>query len=347
MLKNKVFGQSRGDRLEYIDIMKGIGIILMVLGHMHYNAIVEKLIYGFHMPLFFWLSGYLYHTPKNYCGYVKRKARTLLVPYFTMGIFYIMIVWLMDGYGALWSGIRGVFITTTNNLPIESALWFLLALFWVCCLYCIIDNAIKVKWKKVFLLICITIVGCKWTQYFHFLPWGINSAMSAIGFFAFGNWFRIDGEEIILKYFDNHKVALMGKNIMFVVLSVVIGSFIMINDKVNMRVGNFGFVLLSYFSAICCCILLFVLAKLLENNFIEKKHLSVLLYIGRNSIIYVCVNHLALNIAKKILISGRFVPGTAVEIIFEFVIAMGLMATITETIKKTPINYVFFRGSKR
>ena len=35
----------------------------MVIGHMHYNVAIEKFIYGFHMPLFFWISGYLYNTP--------------------------------------------------------------------------------------------------------------------------------------------------------------------------------------------------------------------------------------------------------------------------------------------
>lgn len=42
-----------------IDIMKGIGIILMVVGHSGYPSFLRNFIYTFHMPLFFMISGYL------------------------------------------------------------------------------------------------------------------------------------------------------------------------------------------------------------------------------------------------------------------------------------------------
>ena len=46
-------------RLNYLDYAKGIGILLVVLGHI-YNNSVKLWIYSFHMPLFFIISGYLY-----------------------------------------------------------------------------------------------------------------------------------------------------------------------------------------------------------------------------------------------------------------------------------------------
>ena len=42
-------------RSNFIDIVKGIGIFLVVLGHQ--NTILTQEIYSFHMPLFFFLSG--------------------------------------------------------------------------------------------------------------------------------------------------------------------------------------------------------------------------------------------------------------------------------------------------
>lgn len=53
-------------RIEYIDTLKGIAIILVVMGHVvqfiwgdRYgsNQIIFIIIYSFHMPLFFFLSG--------------------------------------------------------------------------------------------------------------------------------------------------------------------------------------------------------------------------------------------------------------------------------------------------
>jgi len=41
------------NRILFIDVLKGFGIIVMVLGHMHFNLLFNKFIYAFHMPLFF------------------------------------------------------------------------------------------------------------------------------------------------------------------------------------------------------------------------------------------------------------------------------------------------------
>ena len=52
-------------RLNYLDYAKGIGILLVVLGHI-YNNSVKLWIYSFHMPLFFIISGYLLEYNKTY-----------------------------------------------------------------------------------------------------------------------------------------------------------------------------------------------------------------------------------------------------------------------------------------
>ena len=40
-------------RLQWIDVAKGIGIILMVLGHTSIPQMLSNFIWAFHMPLFF------------------------------------------------------------------------------------------------------------------------------------------------------------------------------------------------------------------------------------------------------------------------------------------------------
>lgn len=44
-------------RENWVDIAKGIGIILVVMGHANCPEIPHGIIYSFHMPLFFFLSG--------------------------------------------------------------------------------------------------------------------------------------------------------------------------------------------------------------------------------------------------------------------------------------------------
>ena len=70
-------------RIQWIDIAKGIGIILVIIGHVSINANINDFIYSFHMPLFFIISGFLYKPKKNF---VKNKVRSILIPYFVFSI---------------------------------------------------------------------------------------------------------------------------------------------------------------------------------------------------------------------------------------------------------------------
>ena len=83
-------------RIEYIDIAKGIGILLVVLGHNDFEVIslfVQRLIYSFHMPLFFFLSGYFLNTAIPFFGFIKKRFHTLLKPFlFTILLIYFTSV---------------------------------------------------------------------------------------------------------------------------------------------------------------------------------------------------------------------------------------------------------------
>ena len=50
-------------REEWIDMLRGFGMLLVVIGHSRYSDILEKFNYGFHMPLFV-LAGFLFHETK-------------------------------------------------------------------------------------------------------------------------------------------------------------------------------------------------------------------------------------------------------------------------------------------
>ena len=64
------------ERLNYIDLMKGIGIFLVVSGHA--GSPFVDWIYSFHMGLFFWISGYTFAIkplPNFQCFLKKKKTK--------------------------------------------------------------------------------------------------------------------------------------------------------------------------------------------------------------------------------------------------------------------------------
>ena len=54
------------ERLDYIDRAKGMLIILVVIGHIWQSGVVFDLIYTFHMPAFFVISGILFSHTRGY-----------------------------------------------------------------------------------------------------------------------------------------------------------------------------------------------------------------------------------------------------------------------------------------
>lgn len=84
------------NRLQYFDMAKGLGIILVVLGHIEY--ISEELrawISSFHMALFFMIAGMLIHylneTERDMKELIQKKFRGIMIPYFWFSLIYTLI----------------------------------------------------------------------------------------------------------------------------------------------------------------------------------------------------------------------------------------------------------------
>src|SRR5215212_9198602 len=86
-------------RIEYIDIARGMGILLVVMGHNDFGYISPffyKLIYSFHMPLFFFLSGYFFNTAVAFRDFFKKRFHAIMKPYY-FTIFLICFISLSFG----------------------------------------------------------------------------------------------------------------------------------------------------------------------------------------------------------------------------------------------------------
>lgn len=71
-------------RVAWVDTARGLGMVLVASGHLPplEATVAHEVIYWFHMPLFFFLSGLLTRRPTNLAAAVGRRARLLGVPYF-------------------------------------------------------------------------------------------------------------------------------------------------------------------------------------------------------------------------------------------------------------------------
>lgn len=83
-------------RENWIDWAKALGILLVVMGHSVYaSKDVTSFIFVIHMPLFFFVSGYLFKTSRSWHEISVSNVKTLLVPYIgfnIIGFFYYLAI---------------------------------------------------------------------------------------------------------------------------------------------------------------------------------------------------------------------------------------------------------------
>ena len=126
---------ARSSRLTALDSLRGFGILLVVLGHVSRSAGLVSWIFSFHMPLFFIISGMLFHE-RQFLDSFKKKVARLLIPYLFFGIatfvYWALIERRFRGVsGSVTNALTNIFLARagTSNYPQNTVLWFLPCLF--------------------------------------------------------------------------------------------------------------------------------------------------------------------------------------------------------------------------
>ncbi|AAM06039.1 acyltransferase family protein [Methanosarcina acetivorans] len=194
-------------RLRWIDALKGIGITLVVLAHHSLPIALDTYIFSFHMPFFFFISGFLFDFEKyagSAAGFVKERFRSLIVPYFIFVLLTCLFYFLLDtGFqpgvtnieffenSALY-GIYSILYALGPLVSHNPPLWFLSCLFVTELLfYGFAKKYYGEPGKLVLWLTAAGVAGYLYSVYVLFrLPWNADVALAAVVFYGAGNLFR-------------------------------------------------------------------------------------------------------------------------------------------------------------
>ena len=133
---------------QWVDIFKGFLIIFVVVGHGYYQKL-NGIIFWFHMPLFFWTSGYLFKIPgrKNIKAWCKKQARSLLVP---CVIFYALNMILLIEKPDLSEVFKKICFFIYGGRMLPGVYWFITCLLLSRIIMAFIESYIgskKGKWR--------------------------------------------------------------------------------------------------------------------------------------------------------------------------------------------------------
>lgn len=323
-------------RLNVIDVAKGIGIIFVVFAHVNYTPEILVLIYSFHMPLFFLISGMLFNKSKylDFKSFFRRRFKTLFIPYVIYEL--VSIAWLYvserlysdfqlfdvskDQYIDFF---KQILISNWSGTHVNQPLWFVPCLFLVEILYYFIC-----KMKKRFIVpVCFLLACCGWvleSGMLNFnnklLPWSLDSALFALGIYAIGNL----SSECVQGMFGKIK-AHKYKYILcieIIVLCLMIWlPLTLANGKITLgsKILNNGFLL--YINGILGSIIILIISLILEKC-------RFLAYCGRNSFLIMSTHYIIRNyIVKPLYVGtkGALYDRTIVaETILPFVIVFAL-----------------------
>ncbi|MDM8541551.1 acyltransferase family protein [Desulfococcaceae bacterium HSG9] len=273
-----------GNRILWIDNLKAIAIFFVVIGHtVGLPETIEKLIFSFHMPVFFWLSGMLVKdTLKEipFLPFLKAKAKKRLIPYLYFSVIsYILWFALFRHFGTQAAlnippvrPLIGIFYGNGINywLVHNTVLWFFLCLFITEIMFFYI---IRIPSRRLLFLILfiLSIIGYIDTYInkpdgFR-LPWNIDIALTLVVFYGLGYALR---KPILSDNIFKRGGRLADASLIILAMAFYIISSLL-NDKVAVVAGLYGNYFLFYIAALSGIFFWIAIAKRIPQSKLFSK----------------------------------------------------------------------------
>lgn len=295
------------NRNNYIAIAKALGIFLMVVGHSGCPTIICSFLYTFHMPLFFFFSGYFFKAIKNmdsYKEFCKRKVLGLYLPYLKWSIGFLIFhnfFCNVNIYNAITGShpyqisdfiiqtIKAIFMTEYELLI--RPFWFVkeLLLSSICIatlsFFC---NRFRPQIHIVFLLIILLIASIISKTTPHIPLIGDTSLL----FFSMA---YICSGSIFNKY--EHNISVNNTFLAIVFIITLIGSM-SLSSPIDMRYTTAKNIIPYYFFSVTGIYMIICISQKLDKSFLS----NFLYYVGNHTMPILALNLLALKVGNLLKI---------------------------------------------
>ncbi|QZY53062.1 acyltransferase family protein [Leucobacter tenebrionis] len=250
-----------GNRNAGVDAVRILGIVAIVAGHVWMTPVMRELVFPWHVPVFFFLSGYLWKSGRGLREEISRRTSTLLKPYaFWLIALYVpwsIALFIFDEAtpAKLWEplyGGRGV------GGPFNT-FWFVFALFATAVIWRMLSTtpiAVRVGCTVVGALLG-TLFGPQLAS----TPLALGNALPALVFLAAGQLAR------------HLPIERTGARILTSVTALVVSGALVASGlslPVNIKSGDWGTPVLSYLVAILISWALVILAETWARNLIPR-----------------------------------------------------------------------------
>lgn len=327
-MSKSIHGIDGKRRFDTIDIMKGLLIILVVLGHT--NTPLTKWIYSFHMAAFFAISGFLWNEnclqdKSSVLRFIKGRVKRLYLPFVAVNILFILLNnffldigfyttdaafievsngWptsqLLSSYFGLGkiisSSIKSLFLMS-GSAPLVVTCWFLSTLFELSILQLLVSFLLrKTSRNNKIIVYGILFIGCLAISFNTFtgnLPGGVKRIFPSYVAFLMG---KLTKEWL----YELSVVCKKGFVKAFIVVLTVIGFLLSFTQlqQINLSNGNIVtpvYYILGLFSGM---VLTIHSAKLIEKTQLKE----FVITLGRNSMSIMLFHFVSFKVVSLIII---------------------------------------------
>lgn len=270
-----------------IDNLRFLAIILVILGHSiiiynpYWNLVKTSansdllkylcwIIYIFHMPLFVFISGFLFNCNTSLFTLLKKKFKRLIIPYILFSLFYLLPIRYILGYEGYVN--NTLIYNIVDNIILgkdNGHLWFLPSLYIIFLLFYIILK--KVKRLDWVLIICfvISIIGLK-------IPYYFGNSLQYLFWFSFG--YYVANNLNTIKKISNSKFV-------FIIIFLLISIYVFIYGK--FKFYNYICIVLRYvINLFLLPLLYFAFSKYENSTFTKVSKYSFGMYLFHSPLVY-------------------------------------------------------------
>lgn len=315
-------------RVTWIDTAKGIGILMVMLGHNYLDWKFVFWCYSCHMALFFFLSGCTFKYYTDFKFFLKKKVQGLLVPYWFFAVLISIYNWISAVTHNNSFGISDALLSYLSQIR-YTHLWFLPCLFlaeigtWIVHKYIYIYLQQENIWlltagvQNIIFFAYRSLIGID-------LPWNADLAVLGMSFMSLGLWYQAKADPFI-----SNKQLRLSIIITAVIFHVGVSWLVFITtesvDWYSNRFGN------PVFFTIGACTGIFA-TILISKRF----HFHELSYLGANSIVWYGLH--------RIIIDATFILYNKVNITIIrgslLSLMLALISVVVATVLLIPVNAI-------
>ena len=296
-------------RISWVDYGKGLAILLVFWGHAICPEPVRASFYAFHIPVFYFLSGYVFSTRKyhSFGPFLWHKVRTLIIPGLTFGFLIVFFKWLnglIAGEAYSVNPLKlliGVFVELRGG-DYSVIPWFFVSIFIIELMaYWIFGLAKEHAGVLLSLALIASVVGyCYATFIGKIVLWSLETACTGFGFFVLGYLAKSPGKTWFASITRPAWLPLW-------LVVTAAGTWLNVtiaHQRLDVYMNEYRwypFTMMGALGGIALVLGLLQLLEYHERTAAAKPVSSLLRYIGKNSFIFYSLNQVGLLIGEEIL----------------------------------------------